>query len=127
MIYLDTHVLVWIYAGLVEKICEPVKSMINENQVFISPMVALELNYLYEINRITVDGGAIISELTRKMDLKICDRPFQDVVMKACGITWTRDPFDRIITGQAALTDTILITKDEHILRHYPMARWESS
>lgn len=125
LIYLDTHVLVWIYSGFVEKISVHAKRLINEHPIFISPMVALELNYLFEINRITVESDAIISELALKTNLKICDRPFQDVVLKACGMAWTRDPFDRMIVGQAALSESILITKDEYILRHYPLARWE--
>lgn len=50
--------------------------------------------------------------------------PFSDVVREACKIKWTRDPFDRLITSQAALRKTILITKDETIRRFYPEAVW---
>ena len=122
MIYLDTHVLVWIYSGFVEKISVHAKRLINEHPIFISPMVALELNYLFEINRITVESDAIISELALKTNLKICDRPFQDVVLKACGMAWTRDPFDRIIVANAAMDNNYLITKDQTILKNYRKA-----
>jgi len=37
---------------------------------------------------------------------------------------WTRDPFDRIIVGNAAAENAVLITKDNSILEHYEHAVW---
>ena len=37
---------------------------------------------------------------------------------------WTRDPFDRLITAQAALDDSPLLTKDDTIHTYYPEAVW---
>ena len=34
-------------------------------------------------------------------------------------MSWTRDPFDRVITAQAALEQDRLITKDRVILEKY--------
>jgi len=39
-------------------------------------------------------------------------------------LSWTRDPFDRVITAQAATDGSSLITKDEIILHHYENAVW---
>ena len=39
-------------------------------------------------------------------------------------MTWTRDPFDRVIVANAALNGNILISKDQNILEHYIHARW---
>jgi PIN domain nuclease of toxin-antitoxin system len=39
-------------------------------------------------------------------------------------LSWTRDPFDRLVVSQAALADSILITRDRLILEHYPKAVW---
>jgi PIN domain nuclease of toxin-antitoxin system len=39
-------------------------------------------------------------------------------------ISWTRDPFDRIIVANASLENSILVSKDQSILGHYPFARW---
>ncbi|WP_230458629.1 PIN domain-containing protein [Microcystis aeruginosa] len=52
MIYLDTHIVVWLYAGLTAKLSDCAKHLINENELYISPIVRLELQYLYEIGRI---------------------------------------------------------------------------
>src|SRR6266446_4317453 len=38
----------------------------------------------------------------------------------------TRDPFDRIIVGQAALQQRTLVTKDCAMRDHYPYALWTS-
>jgi PIN domain nuclease of toxin-antitoxin system len=37
---------------------------------------------------------------------------------------WTRDPFDRLITAQAAVGSDVLITKDATITANYPRAVW---
>lgn len=42
----------------------------------------------------------------------------------AGGFTWTRDPFDRTITAQAARVGAFLLTRDETIRRHYAAAVW---
>lgn len=124
MIYLDTHVVVWLYAGLTEKFSEAGRQLINEYEVKVSPMVRLELQYLYEIQRVTVESHTIITDLTQRIGLRVCDKPFEAVVMQALTYTWTRDPFDRLIVAQAALNENVLLSKDNNILNHYFQAQW---
>ena len=124
MIYLDTHVVVWLYTGLVEKFNQPVKDLVNEHELYVCPVVRLELQYLYEIQRITDDANAIIADLSMRMGLKVCDKDINTIVSKAVTFSWTRDPFDRLIVANAGLNDNILISKDQNILDHYPNARW---
>lgn len=124
MIYLDTHVVVWLYAGLVEKFNQPVKDLLNENEPLICPVVRLELQYLYEIQRITDDPKDIVEDLSMRIGLKVCDKDFNAIVSKAMTFSWTRDPFDRLIVANAGLDDNILVSKDQNILGHYPNARW---
>ena len=40
------------------------------------------------------------------------------------GITWTRDPFDRIIVAQAKIRNSALVTRDREIRLHYSKAVW---
>lgn len=96
LIYLDTHVVVWLYSGLTDKLTDLAKSLINDNEVYISAIVRLELQYLYEIKRITDEPDVIISNLSKEIGLKICNKNFNDIISVALTITWTRDPFDRI-------------------------------
>lgn len=124
MIYLDTHVIVWLYAGLVEKFSQEIKDLINENDLVISPIVQLELQFLYEIQRVTQAPDIIVTDLSKRLGLQICEQDFTTIVHQAMPLSWTRDPFDRLIVANASLKDDILLSKDQNILSHYPHARW---
>jgi len=124
LIYLDTHVVVWLYSGLTDKFNEPARRLINDQDLYISPIVRLELQYLVEIERITVEADAIVTDLTGRIGLQLCDKPFNLIISKALSYPWTRDPFDRLIVANAALHDNLLLSKDQNILENYPLARW---
>ena len=47
MIFLDTHIVVWLYAGCVKKLSKPVVEQIENNDLFISQLVRLEMQYLF--------------------------------------------------------------------------------
>ena len=124
MIYLDTHVVVWLYAGLVEKFSQPVRDLMNDLDIMISPIVRLELQYLFEIDKVTQDSDTTVTDLVNRIGLRISDVDFNAVVRDALELSWTRDPFDRVIVANAGLDDSILVSKDQAILEHYPHARW---
>ena len=39
-------------------------------------------------------------------------------------LSWTRDPFDRLIVAQAAVRDARLITKDRVLRKRYGASLW---
>ncbi|MGP8246118.1 MAG: type II toxin-antitoxin system VapC family toxin [Bryobacteraceae bacterium] len=123
--YLDTHVAVWLYAGLIERISRAAKQRIEECDLLLSPMALLELQYLYERKRITVDAGEAYGYLNATFGIALCGLPFAAVALAAAQARWTSDPFDRIIVGQAqANHEASLITADSEIRRHYAGAVW---
>ena len=124
MIYLDTHVTVRLCAENRIKFSNAIENLIEKHEVSISAMVCLELQYLLEIKRIAVKPEEIISNLSSSIGLKICDKNFNTIISKAMSLSWTRDPFDRIIVANAAIDNSVLITKDQHILEHYENAKW---
>ena len=124
MILVDTHVVVWLYAGLTTRLSRSVRNLLNTSELAISPMVSLELQYLYETGRTTEPSNTVVQDLSQRIGLRIWEEPFQQIVALAIQQTWTRDPFDRLIVGQAALYETIPITKDRTIRKHYPHAFW---
>lgn len=122
MIYLDTHVVVWLFSGLIEKISPEVLSKLERNELRISPMVRLELSFLKEIGRIRYSDTEIIDDLEHSMEVTECPKSFSLISKIATTITWTRDPFDRIIVAQAISNDAHLLTYDKHIQAHYKKA-----
>ena len=124
MIYLDTHVVVWLFSGRLEKFSEETKALITAQSIFISPCVRLELQYLHEIERINVEANEIVTDLSERIGLGVCDKDFNSVVSKAMTMDWTRDPFDRMISAHAGINNNILVTKDQSILDNYSNASW---
>lgn len=124
MIYLDTHVVAWLFAGRVDLLPRPVVELIDRDELLISPIVALELQYLFEIARTTEPAKVVVEALTRELGLKSCDLPFTEVIVEALNQSWTRDPFDRIIVSHAQLRGTSLLTKDQTIREHFTHALW---
>lgn len=59
-----------------------------------------------------------------RIGLQICDQRFQAVVGEATAVSWTRDPFDRLIVANASLNNAILISKNQKMLNNYPHTKW---
>lgn len=125
--YIDTHIAVWLAQGAGDKLTTKAATAINESEsLLISPIVLLELEYLYERGKIAVPGADVISHLGMLIDLQICRVRMTRVVQYALSLKWTRDPFDRIIVAQAGAAGNIaLVTADEQIRKNYPKALWD--
>ena len=125
MIYLDTNVVVWIAAHALDQISQTAQDIIeNSDELGVSPMVILELKHLLEIKKITQKPESILHYLEKNIGLKICEKPFQVIIEKAKNLSWTRDPFDRIITAQAEIDGDILLTRDRKIQENYKHSIW---
>ena len=124
MIYLDTHVVAWLYAGEVSRFSGKICELIEINEMLISPIVLLELQYLKEIGRLEVDSGVIFENLASTIALTTCTISFSKIISESLNQTWTRDPFDRVIVANAIAHDALLISKDEAILKNYTKAVW---
>lgn len=122
--YLDTHVAAWLFAGEVARLSAPARKAIESDDLLISPAVVLELQYLYETKRVGYSAEVVINDLQHRVMLRVCDLPFPDVARRAMTLTWTRDPFDRLIVAQAAVRETRLITKDRVLRKRYHASFW---
>jgi len=123
--YLDTHVAIWLHAGLINHLTEEAKRQIEANDLLISPMVLLEFQYLLDKKRIRGEPMGIYTALHTDIGLRFCSFPFAAVAVEALSCDWTCDPFDRIIVSQAkANGHSVLITADRNIRQHYSAAKW---
>lgn len=124
MIHLDTHVLVWLLTDQRTRLPAGVRQLLESQQLVISPMVELELTYLHEIGRITRPADEVLAAVRPALGLNVSSAPFSSVVAAAAAVTWTSDPFDRLIAGASLADRCDLLTADETMRRHLPSARW---
>ena len=123
--YLDTNVVIWLAARDLARISAEPLALINQAQLLISPIIALELQYLFEVGSIRYSPADIQLKLTSEIPVTVCDLPFSMVAETAMGERWTREPFDRLIVAQAkARGFASLITADSRIRENYPRAVW---
>ncbi|HDS11348.1 MAG TPA: PIN domain-containing protein [Candidatus Wirthbacteria bacterium] len=122
MIYLDTHVVIWLADLELHKLSAKQKELLESESLYISPIVGLELQYLFEIGRLENPSDSILGKLKQQIGLSVYDADYAAVVQMATVLAWTRDPFDRLIVAQAKLDNTYLLTKDERVLANYARA-----
>ncbi len=125
ILYLDTQVVVWLAEKRLDRLSEAAARAIAESDLLISPMVLLELQYLYEIKRVVAPPQAVLNQLAGQIGLQVCDHPFPAVIESALFENWTRDPFDRVIVAQArSNAHARLATSDARIREHYSRSVW---
>lgn len=127
MIHLDTHVVVWLYAGLHDRIPVALRGLLEVEPLAVSPMVRLELAFLNEIGRLADSPAQVLDELNRSLGLAVDGTSFADVAAVAStpSLAFTRDPFDRLIAAQAVAAQTTLATKDESLRKNLAVAVWD--
>lgn len=123
--YLDTHAAVWLHDGLVERLSAEAKRRIEASDLLISPMVLLELQYLFDRKRIGVEPMPMYAYLQATFGVGLCSYAFPAIALEALRCGWTNDPFDRLIVAHAkANHGAALITADTTIRKHYAGAVW---
>ena len=125
MILLDTHVAVWLYAKGAKGVPDSVRRTMDRDDLGIAPIVLIELAFLTEIGRLTVAPDEVVGHLSSQVGLRVVDRPMGEVARAAEPMSWTRDPFDRLICGHASTTGHRLATADGRILQHFTDAFWD--
>jgi PIN domain nuclease of toxin-antitoxin system len=124
VIFLDTHIVVWLYFGLSEKLSPISTKLIDQEDLFVSPVVRLELQLLKEIGRIEVDPLRIVATLESDLDIHTVDLPSSKLISAAMDLEWTRDPFDRLIVAATIAARGKLISRDERIRKNFTGCVW---
>lgn len=125
-VHLDTHVVLWLYAGAVERLSETARTLLRSQRPVVSPIVHAELALLHEIGRVTVPAADILNDLRARADLGTAESAFARVAARAAGLAWTRDPFDRLIAAHALCDDAPLLTADGRLLTNCAVAVWDA-
>jgi PIN domain nuclease of toxin-antitoxin system len=123
--YLDTNTVVRLAHGRMGSFGRDATRFLQRAKLLISPMVAFELELLYEIKRVNVPSRDIMRKVEYEIGSRVCDIPFATVASAALDEKWTRDQFDRLIVANAKANGFAwLISSDEQIMKHYPRTVW---
>ena len=113
------------YAGISERLSKRARALLDEQAPGASPLVALELAYLREAGKARDPVTTMLAALRRDIGLEIVDVSLAQVVEAATDLSWTRDPFDRLIAAHAIVAGVPLLTADETILDNLSLATWD--
>jgi PIN domain nuclease of toxin-antitoxin system len=116
---LDTHFVLWIIMGDDRLADFP---WLERYQPWgISPVSLLEIQYLAEIGRAKVRNPEFSDALAKDPRFVLDEIPLVPLVRRAIELTWTRDPFDRLIAAHSSVRRLPLCTIDRNIRLHHPM------
>jgi PIN domain nuclease of toxin-antitoxin system len=115
----------WLYEGTENRLSKGARALLSSEPPRVSPMVELELSFLYQVGRVTEPASAPLKTLQRSIGLEVADVSFAELATAAIDLSWTRDPFDRLIAAHAIVAGVPLITADRTILENLPLATWD--
>jgi PIN domain nuclease of toxin-antitoxin system len=107
---LDTNALIWLEQGH-----RRAKPLAKGATLYISPASLLELQMLNEVGRIRLKPGAL-DTLIEDRRWMLDDPPAGDWFLRSTELSWTRDPFDRLLVAHARLRGWKLATGDAALL-----------
>lgn len=122
--FLDTHAAVFLFDGQTHLFGAAGRKLLSRAEIRYSPAVGLELALLHERGRLTVPPEEVLGFLGARLGVMKAADTLAEVVDRAMGLSWTRDPFDRMIAAHALLHEAPLITRDRVLLANCPGAVW---
>ncbi len=123
-VFLDTHAAVYLWEGRVEAFGRESSRLLESAPLACSPIVKLELAFLEEIGKLAVAPEILLGNLATERGVLMTDEPLLPIVDRARGLTWTRDPFDRLLVATAEIHGAPLITRDRAVRQHFAGAVW---
>lgn len=85
----------------------------------VSPVSFLEIQFLAEVGRLTVDGEGFADRVGDDPRFVVDEAPLAGLVRRALPLEWTRDPFDRLLAAHSASRRVPLCSVDRTIRAHH--------
>jgi PIN domain nuclease of toxin-antitoxin system len=113
VILLDTNALIWIDAGNPRA-----RALLGRrDRLYVSPASLLELQFLHEAGKLRLRKGTV--HWVMDDDRWLVDEPPPSAwFLRAVDVSWTRDPFDRLVVAHAQVRRWRLATSDGNIVDH---------
>lgn len=122
--FLDTHAAIFLWEGRGELFGSGSRELLERAVLLASPMVRLEMGFLREVGKLRIEPDQILGALTSDYGVTVTADPIDRLVPLAMPLSWTRDPFDRLLVATALLHEAPLITRDTRIQEHFAGAVW---
>jgi PIN domain nuclease of toxin-antitoxin system len=122
VIHLDTHALVWFLTGQTAEL-RPIAHKLRA-PIGLSPLVFLEIQYLHDSGKLGLTGAGARKDVAGLREFVVSPTPLLEVLERSLALDWTRDPFDRLIVGNALADGAVLLTRDRQILERCRSAAW---
>ena len=116
---LDTHFVVWI-AGESKRI-KKFPWLEKYRPWTISPVSILEIQFLTEVGRLGFNYREFTKTLSSDPRFVTDDVSLATLVEKAASLSWTRDPFDRLIAGNSLARRLLLCSTDSNVLENHKL------
>ena len=116
-VLLDTHFLLWIV--LDSDRLEAFPWLDNYRPWGISPVSFLEIQFLAEVDRLEVRQPQFLEAVATDSRFVIDEVPLLALVEKALPLSWTRDPFDRVLAAHSQARRIPLCSLDQQILAEH--------
>ena len=116
---LDTHFVIWIVSD-----SKRVKNYgwLDEYQPWIvSPVSLLEIQFLAEVGRRRINNPRFSREIMSDPRFQFDDAPLAGIIQRSLDLTWTRDPFDRLIAAHSLVRRVPLCTVDALVLDNHKL------
>lgn len=114
---LDTHFLLWIVLGggrLAEY------DWLERYRPWgVSPVSLLEIQFLGEAGKLTVRNPEFNEAVLADPRFLVDEVPLLALVRHALPLSWTRDPFDRLLAAHSAARRVPLCSADERVRAHH--------
>lgn len=111
VILLDTHAVIWMAQGH-----RRIRLLDRFPRIYLSPASVLEVEFLIEAGRLRLGQGQSLITLMHDQRWRLDDPPAAKWFGGACEVSWTRDPFDRLLAAHARLRRWKLATADTLLL-----------
>jgi predicted nucleic acid-binding protein len=118
VILLDTSAVLYLLAG--HKRARRLRP--HAGSLYFTPFALLEMRFLEEVGRGSFLVDSPVDAVRDDPRWVVDDPPVDGIVERALDLSWTRDPFDRLIAGHALYRGWRLATSDTAIIRGLPKA-----
>lgn len=122
--FLDTHAAIFLWEGRAEVFGPGSRELLERVTLHISPLVRLELGFLKEVGKLKVDPDHLLGSLAADLGVTMTSDPLEALIPHAMPLSWTRDPFDRLLVATALLHQAPLVTRDTRIHENFAGAVW---